>query len=357
MVIDSVTLYTVGMSLRDPFVTATHAQTSRTLLLVSVTSGELVGWAECSADGSTYCRGESAETARLALGQVAPALVGSPVVDPLSDYELVASPMAASALEGARWDLYAKSKGLPLAVALKGKLDRVPSRAVLGRSDHLLSRAEQAIEQGYRSLKIKLTPSDDLAELRSVRSDYPDVGIAVDFNGSASHGLSHPGYWDQLDDLDLEFIEQPFQPADHRLSEQLLERCRTPICLDESVRDRHQTTRAANQGFLINLKAAKFGGSAEARTIWRDLLAGQGWWGGMLETGIGRAHSVALATLPGGTLASDLAASDRYYAKDLTEPFTLSEGGIAPTDRPGIGVEVDLDAVDHLNTRPPDRFL
>ncbi|MDH3194565.1 MAG: hypothetical protein OEY55_02600 [Acidimicrobiia bacterium] len=357
MVIDSVTLYTVGMTLRDPFVTATDAQPTRTLLLVSITSGNFVGWAECSADGSTYCRGESAETARLALGQVAPALLGSPVVEPQSNRELVPSPMAATALEGARWDLYAKSNRLPLAIALKGKLDGVPSRAVLGRSDHLLDRAEQAIEQGYRSLKIKLTPSDDLAGLRSVRAGYPDVGIAVDFNGSASHGPEYPSYWDQLDDLDLEFIEQPFQPADHLLSEQLLKRSRTPICLDESVRDRHQAARAANQGFLINLKAAKFGGAVEARTIWRDLPAGQGWWGGMLETGIGRAHSVALATLPGATLASDLAASDRYYTEDLTEPFTLSEGRITPADRPGIGVEVDLAVLDRLNTRPPDRFL
>ena len=265
--------------------------------------------------------------------------------------------MAATALEAARWDLYAKSQGIPLAIALEGSLDRVPSRAVLGRSDHLLDRAEQAIEQGYRSLKIKLRPSDDLANLRSVRAAYPDVGIAVDLNGSASHEHESPGYWDQLHDVGLEFIEQPFEPADHHRSEQLVEQSRTPICLDESVRDRHQAARAANQGFLTNLKAAKFGGVVESRSIWRDLPTGRGWWGGMLETGIGRAHSVALATLSGASLASDLAASDRYYATDLTEPFTLRDGGIAPTGHPGIGVEVDLDALDHLKTRPPDRFL
>ncbi len=357
MVIDSVALYTVGVSLRDPFVTATNAQTTRALLLVSITSGNKVGWGECSADGSSYCRGESADTARLALGQPAQGLVGSPVVEPATNRDLVASPMAAAALEAARWDLYAKSEGLPLAVALEGRLDRVPSRAVLGRSDRLLDRAEQAIGQGYRSLKVKLTPSDNLADLRSVRAAYPGVGIAIDFNGSASHEHEIPGYWDQFDDLGLEFIEQPFEPADNQRSEMLVGRSATPICLDESVRDRHQAARAADQGFLTNLKAAKFGGAAEARAIWRDLPTGRGWWGGMLETGIGRAHSLALATLPGASLASDLAASDRYYATDVTEPFSLHDGGISPTGLPGIGVEVDLEAIDHLNTRPPDRFL
>lgn len=355
--IDSVALHTVRLSLRDPFVTAASALTTRTLLLVSVTSGNQVGWGECSADGSSYCRGESADTARLALGQVAQGLLGSPVVEPMTNSDLIAAPMAATALEAARWDLYAKSKQLPLAVALEGNLDQVLSRAVLGRSDHLLDRAEQAIQQGYRSLKIKLTPSDDLENLRSVRAAYPDIGIAVDFNGSASNAHENPGYWDQLDDLGLEFIEQPFEPADHYRSELLVERSRTPICLDESVRDRHQAARAANQGFLTNLKAAKFGGAVEARAIWRDLPAGQRWWGGMLETGIGRAHSLALATLPGGSLATDLAASDRYYATDLTESFPLHDGGITPSGLPGIGVEVDMDALDHLNTRPPDRFL
>jgi len=357
VVIDSVALHTVGLSLRDPFVTAASALTTRTLLLVSITSGNEVGWGECSADGSSYCRGESADTARLALGHVAQGLLGSQVVEPVTNSDLVASPMAAAALEAARWDLYAKSEGLPLALALEGSLDRVPSRAVLGRSDHLLDRAEQAIGQGYRSLKVKLTPSDDLANLRSVRAAYPDIGIAVDFNGSASHEHESPGYWDELDDLRLEFIEQPFEPADNHRSGQLIERSRTPICLDESVRDRHQAAWAASRGFLINLKAAKSGGATEARSIWRDLPAGQGWWGGMLETGIGRAHSLALATLPGGSLATDLAASDRYYATDLTESFPLHDGGITPSGLPGIGVEVDMDALDHLNIRPPDRFL
>lgn len=357
MVIDTVALHTVGVSLRDPFVTATNALTTRTLLLVSITSGNEVGWGECSADGSSYCRGESAETARLALGHIARGLLGSPVVEPVPNRDLVASPMAAAALEAARWDLYAKSEGVPLALALGGSSDRVASRAVLGRSDHLIDRAGQAIEQGYRSLKIKMTPSDDLANLRSVRAAYPAVGIAIDLNGSASHDHETSGYWDELDDLGLEFIEQPFEPADNHRSAQLVERSRTPICLDESVRDRHQAARAADQGFLTNLKAAKFGGATEARTIWRDLPTGQGWWGGMLETGIGRAHSVALATLPGASLASDLAASGRYYATDVTEPFFLHDGGISPTGRPGIGVDVDLEALDHLKTRPPDRFL
>lgn len=357
MVIDSVSLHTVRMSLRDPFVTAASDLTTRTLLLVSMTSGNEVGWGECSADGSSYCRGENAETARLALGRVAGSLLGSPVVEPQTSSDLVASPMAAAGLEAARWDLYAKSKGLPLALALDGSLDRVPSRAVLGRSDHLLGQAEQAIGQGYRSLKIKLTPSDDLAHLRAVRSAYPEVGIAVDFNGSGSHGHQTTEYWDQLDDLDLDFIEQPYEPSDNHLSEQLVERSRTPICLDESVRDHHEATWASNQGFVLNLKAAKFGGAAEARAIWRNIPSGQGWWGGMLETGIGRAHSLALATLPGGLLATDLAASDRYYLTDVTESFYLHDGGIAPTERPGIGVEVDLDVLDRLNTRPPDRFL
>lgn len=356
MVIDSVSLYTVGMSLRDPFVSAASSLTTRTLLLVSITSGTLVGWGECSADGSSYCRGEDADSARLALSRVVGSVVGSAVVEPPTSSLLVGSPMAAAALEAARWDLYASFRGLPLAIALGGSLDAVASRAVLGRSDRLLVQAEQAIDQGYRSLKIKLTPSDDPADLRAVRATYPEVGIAVDFNGSVSRMHQTTRYWDELDDLGLDFIEQPYEPADHDWNEQLLERSRTPICLDESVRDRRQAIRAVDHGFMLNCKAAKFGGANEARAIWRDIPTGQGWWGGMLETGIGRAHSLALATLPGASLPTDLAASNRYYVTDLTEPFYLHDGGISPTERPGIGVAVDLDAIDRQNTRPPDQF-
>jgi O-succinylbenzoate synthase len=356
MFIDSISLYTVEMTLRDPFTTATESQTSRTLLIVSVTSGDLVGWGECSADGSAYCRGEDAGTARMALGGVARSRIGDLVEEPAPLAELVASPMAAAALDAARWDLYAKTIGAPLVNALGGSLKRVRSRAVLARSTDLLARADQAVTDGYRSIKIKLSPTDDLTDLHTIRSTHPAVGIAVDFNGSASRHRPPSSYWEQLDDLNLEFVEQPFDPSDQSASLGLVATSQTPICLDESVRNADQASWAIDHGFVVNLKAAKFGGPSRARVIARTCPDGQAWWGGMLETGIGRAHALALATMSGPTVASDLGASNRYYATDLTDPFELDEGGIKPSTLPGIGVTVDTEILEALSTVSPDRY-
>lgn len=356
MFIDSISLYTVEMTLRDPFTTATSSQTSRTLLILSVTSGDLVGWGECSADGSAYCRGEDAATARMALDGVARSHIGDLVEEPAPSTELVASPMAAAALDAARWDLYAKSLGAPLANALGGSLRRVPSRAVLAQSTDLVARADQAVTEGYRSVKIKLSPAEDLTDLHTIRSTHPAIGIAVDFNGSATRHRPPPSYWEQLDDLNLDFVEQPFDPSDQNASLRLVETSPTPICLDESVRNAQQASWAIDHGFLVNLKAAKFGGPSQARLIARACPDGQSWWGGMLETGIGRAHTLALATISGPTLASDLGASSRYYMTDLTDPFELAEGGIQPSNSPGIGVTVDTEILEALSTSSPDRY-
>lgn len=356
MFIDSISLHTVEMTLKDPFTTAASNQSSRTLLVVSVTSGELVGWGECSADGSTYCRGEDAGTARMALGGVARSHIGEPLEEPEPSADLVASPMAAAALDAARWDLYAKSIGAPLANALGGSLRRVPSRAVLTRSADLVARADQAVTHGYQSIKVKLSPADDLTDLRTIRSTYPPLGIAVDFNGSASRHRPPASYWQQLDELDLDFVEQPFDPSDQSASLSLANASPTPICLDESVRNADQASWAIDHGFLVNLKAAKFGGPSRARRIAKTCPDGRFWWGGMLETGIGRAHALALATMSGPTLASDLGASSRYYTTDLTDPFELDEGGLQPSDSPGIGVTVDTEVLEALSTGSPDQY-
>lgn len=356
MVIDSIKLHTVGLTLRDPFVTATSTQTTRTLLLVAVASGDTVGWGECSADGSPYCRGEDADTARAALSRVAQSYIGSPIDEPSSATDLVDSPMAAAALEAARWDLFAKAEKVPLAIALGGTLRPVASRAVLGRSHDLLKQADHALAQGYASVKIKLTTGDDLDDLRAIRDHHRNLRIAVDLNGSASHREPPSGFWEQLDDLRLDFIEQPYDPSDAGDCGRLLQQLQTSLCLDESVRSSDQASRAAAGGFLVNLKAAKFGGPAAARRILGDLPEGTGWWGGMLETGIGRAHSLALATLPGSVLPTDVAASNRYYERDVAEPFRLSDGSLTPTGRPGIGVDVDQATIAALNTQPPAHF-
>lgn len=354
MSIDSITLHTVRLVLRQPFTTATSSQSTRTLLIVSVRSGTLTGWGECSADGTAYCAGENAETARASLTRVAPAYIGSPITEPGDIDALVPSPMAAAALNEALWDLFAKSTGTPLAVALGGAIRPVPSRAVLGQAPDLMSRAEQAVELGYRSLKVKVSNPEDLAGLGSLRSMLPDIGLAIDMNGSA--GRFPTGFWKELDDLGLEFVEQPYSPGEANDNNRLRDVSTTPICLDESVRTTEQALRAADRGFLINLKPAKFGGPTSSRHIVNKLPGGQGWWGGMLETGIGRAHTLALATIGDPHLASDLGASDRYYVDDLTDPFALIDGALRPFDSPGIGVPVSEASLARLSIRDPDEF-
>ncbi|MDH3308463.1 MAG: o-succinylbenzoate synthase, partial [Acidimicrobiia bacterium] len=267
-------------------------------------------------------------------------------------------PMAVAAVEAALWDLHARQAGLPLAVALGGYVRPVGARAVLGVTDPtgLLRSAESAVAAGYRAIKAKIAPrrGDGLDGLRAA---FPDLDIAADANGSFDpHDPAHVLELAALDRLGLSFIEQPFTRGDLAQTAALRATIGTPICLDEDVRSVPDAASVMKAGAtdLLNLKSPRVGGHGPARRIVAlSADAGIGvWWGGLLETGIGRAHAVAAATMvTQGDLPADLAASDRYYVRDVTEPWVLQNGALRPSDRPGIGVDVDIDALDHLTIR------
>ena len=347
MTIDHVDLYTVTMQMRSPFITASSTHAQRTLLLVAIRSGDLVGWGECSADGSAYCLGENAATASETLRPLAQTLIGADVMRPTPPDLASGQTMALSALDAAHWDLYAKAMDVPLVVALGGRVRPIPSRAVLGRHRTYTEQAGAAVNDGYRFLKIKLSPADSLDAVEAIRRQFPDVGLSVDLNGSLSGEPLNVSFIERLDHLGLDFIEQPFNASDDQRNRALLERSSTPICLDESVRTVSAAAKALDQGFLVNAKTAKFGGPSVASAVERSQSV---WWGGMYETVIGRAHSLAVASLGHEmSLATDLGASERYYQEDCGDPVTLSDGNLESSAAPGIGISIDQDRIDHLS--------
>ncbi len=231
----------------------------------------------------------------------------------------------------------------------------MPSGVVVGISESpadLVDTVRRRLDQGYRRIKLKITPGWDTLPVEAVRSRWPDIGLSVDANGS--YDPDEPGVG-ALDDFGLQYIEQPF--AADRLEDhaRLAESIRTPVCLDESLTNRSavHSALARYPGFVINAKPSRLGGFVESLAVHRLAVdAGTDMWcGGYLETGIGRAHLIALATLPGFTLPGDISASSRYWKRDLVEPaWNLTDGDIHPPSAPGIGVAVDEELIER-NTR------
>lgn len=344
----------VALSLRQPFGTATAAYRPRRILLVRVWADEHEGWGECAADLQPYAAPETVESAWEDLTTILlPSVVGRDVASP--GQVRGGGPMARAAAETALWDARARADGVPLAVALGGSLRAVPARAVLGLSDPSALRAAvgQALDDGYRAIKIKVAPGRDRGLVEAVRAEAGDVDLAVDANGSYRPGADLT--W--LDEYAITYVEQPLPAGDLRATAHLRTILRTPVCLDEDVRSVDDASEAVEQraADVINVKSGRLGGHGSALAV-RDLArrAGVGTVaGGLLETGIGRAHAVALATTLDHA-AADLSGSDRYYETDLTEPWEIVDGALAPSDRPGIGVSVDGPLLDRLTVRRHD---
>jgi O-succinylbenzoate synthase len=296
---------------------------------VRVAADGLAGWGEF-----VEIPGYSHETVETALAS----LSGAPVTH--------SNPMAIAALRTAKLDLEAKRRGVPLTVLLGGEPGPVASGAVVARFGDLAGTLEEAaarLADGYRKIKVKIGPGFDVEVLAALRNEHPDIPLAADANGSYQPGAVPPA----IDEAGLLYLEQPYPPetpwdAFASLRADLV----TPICLDESITG-PPTLRAAIAGGacdIINLKPARFTGLRPAREL-HDLAVAAGLGlvaGGLLETGIGRAATAALARLPGFTFPADLSASDRYWERDLIDPpFTLTDGNLTVPADAGIGVEVD----------------
>ena len=265
--------------------------------------------------------------------------------------------MAFAAVEMALWDLAARLRGVSLADAVGGGRRPVDVGVSVGLqpSDaQLVERIEEYAGEGYRRIKIKIKPGRDVEMLAAVRTRFPDLPLMADAN--SAYTLADADRLAELDALDLMMIEQPLGHADLRDHARLQEHLRTPICLDESICSLHDASLALELGScrVLNIKPGRVGGFGSARAI-HDLCVAHGvpvWCGGMLESGVGRAHNVALATLEGFTLPGDISASARYWDDDLVSPeFMLRDGTLELPDAPGIGVRPRIDRIERLTIR------
>lgn len=265
--------------------------------------------------------------------------------------------MAKAAVEMGAWDLWARLEGLSLAEAIGGERRPVPVGVSVGlqpTDDDLLRRVGEWLESGYCRIKIKIKPGRDVEMLRTVRRHFPDALLMADAN--SAYSLEDVEHLRQLDELDLMMIEQPLGHDDLHDHARLQERLETPVCLDESICCARDAALALELGScrVINIKPGRVGGFDSARQI-HDLCHRQGmpvWVGGMLESGVGRAHNVALASLPGFTLPGDISESRRYWEQDVVRPeFEMVNGTLQLPEGPGIGVEPDLERIDALTVR------
>lgn len=352
MRIKSVELKLVMMKLKYPFETSFGATHNRPCILVKLKYGDVEGWGEVVAGEGPWYSYEDIETAWHVLTQyLAPSVVGKDVDSPDRFCGMIlhvrGHNMAKAGLEEAFWDAHCKFVEQPLYKALGGERDGIESGVSIGIKstvDELIKTVENYIEKGYRRVKIKIKPGWDIDVVRKVRNEYPSFPLQVDAN--SAYTLSDAAKLKELDRFNLLMLEQPLgyeDLVDHATLQKIVE---TPICLDESISsvDAAKAAIALKSCKVINIKPGRVGGLLASKRI-HDLCAEANipiWIGGMLETGIGRAHNIALATLPNVKFPCDISASDRYYEEDLVEPpFMLgSNGTIAVPKNYGIGVEV-----------------
>ena len=357
MKLDSLTLFHLSMPLVAPFETSFGRTTDRECILIAARSGDLAGYGECVADRDPGYSYETAGTAWHILKDfIVPVLLGQELTDAADFQRSVASirghNLAKAGVEMALWDLLGKRDGKSLREMLGGLRDRVPVGVSVGLQESpgtLVEAVGKYLEAGYGRIKIKIKPGRDVGDAQAVRRAFPKIKLQVDAN--SAYTLETASALQPLDKLDLLLIEQPLNEDDIWDHAQLQGKFRTPICLDESiVSPRHARYAIEMKACrIINIKAGRVGGLSQAVAI-HDLCRANGlpvWCGGMLETGIGRASNLALASLPGFTLPGDISASDRYYARDITdERFTLNnDSTISVPNAPGLGVHVDEKAL------------
>lgn len=352
--LQAITLHHLKMPLVAPFRTSFGTFSERELLLVEAVDADgASGWGEVVPFTVPFYTEETLATAWHILRDfLIPLLLASPLQHPASVPQRLAHiqrhHMAKAGLEGAIWDLYAKRRNLPLAIAWGGERKAIPVGVSIGiqeTTDELFRKIEQYLEEGYRRVKLKIEPGRDVDVIRQVRQRYPGLMLTADANGA--YTLADLDRLKALDDYDLLMLEEPL-PAGHLLDYATLQQhLRTPLCLDESISTFEEARLALSLKScqIVSLKMARVGGYTVARRI-HDLCLQQQvavWCGGMLESGVGRAHNIALASLPGFTLPGDISASKRYWQEDIIEPeVTVNNGQIRVPESPGMGYRVSL---------------
>lgn len=357
MEIKLIVLRHVKMDLLQPFTTSLGTEYDKEFILVEIVSRDgISGWAESVAAPDPLYKEETIKTNwHIMEDFLIPLLLKKPIGHPDEVSERFAhirgNYMAKSALEGAIWDLYAKERGISLSKALGGTKNQIDVGISIGIQDtvdQLLGQIDQYVNQGYKRIKVKIQPGWDVEVLREVRKQFPSIPLMADAN--SAYTLRDLDRLKALDEFNLTMIEQPLSHDDMIDHAELQAQLRTPICLDESIHSAEDTRKAIKLGSckVINIKIGRVGGLTEARKI-HDLCQLHDipvWCGGMLESGIGRAHNIAITTLSNFTLPGDTAASSRYWREDIIDPeVTVDNGVITVMDRPGIGYEPNRDRI------------
>ena len=335
----------------------------RTFLLVRLEGEGVTAWGECVADDNPYYGSETVETAwHIIVDFLAPLVVGVSFAHPADVYPAMrrvrGHQMAKAAIEMAAWDLAARQAGVPLRVLLGGTRTAIAAGVSIGIQDslaELVDRVEAELRDGYRRIKIKVKPGWDIEAVEAVRRRFGDIPLMVDAN--AAYRLEDAAHLSALDAFGLMMIEQPLDYDDIRDHAVLQRQLTTAVCLDESIHSVRLGRDAIDAGAcrIINIKPGRVGGHAESVRL-HDLCAARGvpvWHGGMLESGVGRAHNLHLSTLANFSLPGDVAASKRYYQPDLIEPGIEvgPDGMIQVPEGPGIGVHVAMDRVERATLR------
>jgi O-succinylbenzoate synthase len=355
--IESITLHHISMPLVAPFETSFGRETDRECIIISLQADGLTGYGECVATRSPGYNYETSGTAWHILKDfIAPLILGKNVTD-AEDFQkrvegIRGHHLAKAGVEMAFWDLLGKRDHKSLKEMFGGTYDKVEVGVSIGIQESvpaLLRTVESYLQNGYRRVKIKIKPEREVEETTAIRRAYPDLRLQVDAN--SAYTLETAEALKPLDDLNLLLIEQPLFEDDIWDHRKLQAELKTPICLDESVvSPRHARYALEMQACkIINIKPARVGGLSQGIMI-HEYCRAQNipvWCGGMLETGIGRASNLALASLPGFVLPGDISASDRYYQRDITkERFVLNDDStIDVPNRPGLGITIDEQAL------------
>ena len=368
--LEGIELREIELPLKWPFETSFGRTTRRRIMIVRVfdKSGAF-GYGECTAPEDPFYNNETIDTAWIIVANYVGWLLTEAHIERAAEVNealarIRGNRMAKGGVETAIWDLEARIAGKSLWQHIGGTRDEIACGVSIGlqaSAEALLEKVSREVEAGYQRIKIKIKPGQDLSLVKAVRSEFPDIRLSVDAN--SAYSLADTDLLKRLDEYNLMMIEQPLAAGDLVDHAKLQREVKTPICLDESILTLADARHAHELGSckIINIKLGRVGGHAEARSI-QDFCDGRGtpvWCGGMLESGIGRAHNIAMSTLGGFTLPGDVSASARYWEEDIIDPpVTVSHRGtITVPAGPGIGYEVNEGRLESLVRRREEMRL
>jgi O-succinylbenzoate synthase len=366
MKIESVILREISMRLKSPFETSFGVTQHRRIILVETLADGLRGWGEVTAGETPGYNSETTDTAWHVISEfIAPRILGK-TLSSASDFPRLVAPvrgheMAKSGVECALWDLEAQAKKVPLSKLIGGTLEEIACGVSLGIRENpqaLVGKVEQELASGYRRIKLKIKPGKDIEYVAEVRKYFPDILLSVDAN--SAYFLGDADHLRRLDEYKLLMIEQPLQWDEIYAHANLQKELRTAICLDECITSARHAFSAISLGAcrIINVKLGRVGGYTEAQNV-HDVCRARSipvWCGGMLESGIGRAHNIAMSTLPGFSLPGDVSASSRYWEQDVIEPEVevTRQGTIRVSREAGLGYGIRRDLIEKLTVRRED---